>query len=469
MRISYKRKNTAAIATSQKIVYESNPVRALVHKNGNGMIVLALLHPFLALAMYSSSLLATAHALFTLSIGLWFALGKDTRKVGYVAAYITGAEILWRMTNAQIFWETGKYFTILILGIALLRSRPWQRPIAPILYFVLLSISIPITLSRLGITSTAREVISFNLSGPLALMVCALYFSQIYINQNILRKMIWWIILPIIGIAILVLSGIRSAEQIAFTNDSNFVTSGGFGPNQVSAILGLGGGLTLLLFVTGKSSFSRWGSFFLMLGFLTLCALTFSRGGLYNAAIMAGLAFAHFLRDAHRRIAAIMAILILGLLGGNLIFPRLNAFTSGMLEQRFSNLDTTLRGKIAKADLDLWLANPVFGVGPGLSKPDRITLLGYSASAHTEYTRTLSEHGMFGFLALLLLVWMAARSYLSTPMIETQTWVVALLAWPLLEMSHAAMRIVAISFLFGLALVNWEAAYQATGHREKRP
>ena len=439
----------------RKIANEVNPARALVHSPGFGMAALVLVHPFLALAMRASSLLATAHALFTLALGLSFALfSKDTRKVGYVAAYIAGAEVLWRMTNAQIYWEAGKFFTILILGIALFRIKPWQRTGLPILYFGLLSMSIPLVLSRLGTSSEARDAISFNLSGPFALMMCALYFSQITLDQNAMQRMAWWVILPILGIATLTASGTLSAGSIVFTDKSNFATSGGFGPNQVSAILGLGGGLALLLFLTGKGFASRWFTIFLAFGFLTLSALTFSRGGLYNAAIMAVLALAHNLRDTRRRFAAILALLIIGLIGGYIIFPRLNAFTGGMFGQRFSDLNTTSRTEIAQADLDVWYANPVLGVGPGISKTERI--FGFGFASHTEYTRVLAEHGSAGLLSLLVLFWMAARAYLRAPNVEAQTWIAALMAWPLLEMTHAAMRVVAISFLFGLALVNWE-------------
>ncbi len=449
------RKAGVPTQSHRKIINESNPARALVHSSGFGMAVLILAHPLLALAMRASSLLATAHALFTVALGLSFALfSKDTRKVGYVAAYIAGAEVLWRMTNAQIYWEAGKYFSILILGIALFRISPWQRSGLPILYFGLLSMSIPLVLLRFGTSSAARDAISFNLSGPFALMVCALYFSQITLDQNAMRRMAWWVILPILGIATLTASGTLSAGPIVFTDESNFSTSGGFGPNQISAILGLGAGLALLLFLTGKGLATRWLTIFLALGFLTLSALTFSRGGLYNAAIMAILALAHNLRDPRRRIATILALLIIGLIGGYIIFPRLNAFTGGMLGQRFSDLNTTSRVEIAQADLEIWFANPMLGVGPGISKTERI--FGFGIGSHTEYTRVLAEHGSAGILSLLVLFWMAARTYLRALKVEAQAWIAALMAWPLMEMSHAAMRVVAISFLFGLAMVNWE-------------
>jgi hypothetical protein len=421
------------------------------------MALLTLAHPFLALAMRNSVLFATAHALFTVALGFSFALfSRDARKVGYVAAYVAGAEVLWRMTEAHIFWEAGKYFTILILGIALLRIKPWQRSGLPILYFGLLCVSLPLTLSRLGLSSAARDAISFNLSGPLALMVCALYFSQMTVDLAAIRRLVWSLIMPILGIATITLSSMLAASQILFTDESNFVTSGGFGPNQVSAVLGLGGSLALILSGKGKNPARRWIALILAVGLLSLSALTFSRGGLYNATVMLVLVFAHYLRSPRGRVVSMSALILLGLAGGYVIFPRLNAMTGGMLEQRFASLDLTLRGQIARADLTLWSANPLLGVGAGLSAADRMDLLGNADAAHTEYTRLLAEHGIGGLLALLVLLVMPIRAYLRVPSLENQAWVSALLGWSLMEMSHAAMRIVAISFLFGLALVNWK-------------
>ncbi|MCZ2074106.1 MAG: hypothetical protein LC130_03790, partial [Bryobacterales bacterium] len=398
-----------------------------------------------------------------LLLGIVFAFSnRNTGKLKYVTAYIAGSEVLWRMTNAQMFWEAGKYFIIFILGIALLRTKHWQRAGWPVFYFLFLAFSIPLTILAVGASSAARDAVSFNLSGPLALTVCALYFSQITIDEDEMRQVIWWLAIPIVSVAALALFGTLSAETITFTDESNFATSGGFGPNQVSAILGLGGALAFLLFLTGKGAMLRGLAVGISLGLLSLSALTFSRGGIYNAAVVVFLALAHSLRDKRWRLFAVLGLAMIGLAGGYLIYPRLNTFTGGMLQQRFLDTDPTLRGPIARADLELWYANPILGVGPGMSIRMRNMFAG--VAAHTEYTRILAEHGSAGLLALLILLGLAARAYFKAPDAQAQLWVAALVAWPLAEMAHAAMRIVVISFLFGLALVNWR-----TDTPEKQP
>src|SRR6185295_7296222 len=116
-----------------------------------------------------SPAISTVHAIITLVVGLvWTVFGKRIERVFYITAYLTGAEVLWRATNAQVFWEYGKYSTIVILLLATLKykrghSLDWK----PILYFILL------TPAMFLIPVFDRQVISFNLSGPLLLTVSA--------------------------------------------------------------------------------------------------------------------------------------------------------------------------------------------------------------------------------------------------------------------------------------------------------
>jgi hypothetical protein len=441
---------------TNRYLLEYNPIRALVNKPGFPIFLFALAQPLLALAMRASPFIATFHALFTLTVGLTIAVfSKDKQNVGYVAAYIAGVEVLWRMTGAQIFWEAGKYFTILILGIALLRIRFWRRSSLPLIYFVLLCFSIPLTISYLGISNASREAISFNLSGPLALMICVLFFSQMTFNPELMKRVALWIILPILGISTLTIYGTLTGGTIIFTDESNFVTSGGFGPNQVSAVLGAGGCLAIIIFLMEKNLIKRLGSIVLAIGFLSLSALTFSRGGLYNAGALLIVALVHSLRSSRGRAVAVVVLIVAGLIGGYFIFPQLNTFTSGKLLERFADTNPTLRWEIAKADISLWFANPILGVGPGLAETARVFALGRIIAAHTEYTRVLAEHGSAGLLSLFVLMIITIKAYRRAPTVESRTWTIALITWPLIEMSHAAMRIVMISFLFGLAMVNW--------------
>src|SRR6186997_2370656 len=73
-------------------------------------IIFSVSHIPLALLIYRSTMIATVHALTTFAVGLWWSMSgsRNVPRVVYTAAYIVGAEVLWRMTGATVFWEFGK-------------------------------------------------------------------------------------------------------------------------------------------------------------------------------------------------------------------------------------------------------------------------------------------------------------------------------------------------------------------------
>ena len=122
-----------------------------------------------------------------------------------------------------------------------------------------------------------------------------------------------------------------------------------------------------------------------------------------------------------------------------------------MMEKRFEDINPSLRLDIARKDLEIWFENPLLGVGPGLAKHCRRTILGYTAAAHTELTRLVAEHGALGLVVIFLFMFMALRAYRSAPSNASRAWVACLVAWVMAEMAHSAMRVAAISFVFGAA------------------
>src|SRR6188768_3751719 len=64
------------------------------------------LHGPMAIALHAMSTVPRYHALGVLGLGAWWAtLGRRPAWAVAAAAYIGGAEILWRMTGIGLFWE----------------------------------------------------------------------------------------------------------------------------------------------------------------------------------------------------------------------------------------------------------------------------------------------------------------------------------------------------------------------------
>jgi O-antigen ligase len=122
---------------------------------------------------------------------------------------------------------------------------------------------------------------------------------------------------------------------------------------------------------------------------------------------------------------------------------------------RFSSTETTNRINIILAEINVWKNNPILGVGPGMAKYYSLDILGFYSAAHTEYTRILAEHGIPGIFAILIFLIIGIKAFLKTPEGLPKAWMAALMVWPMVEMTHSAMRIAAIGFVFGLAVAQW--------------
>ena len=346
------------------------------------IILLVGLHVVLALGMRSFSRLATLHALIVFAIGTWKAItSKDIKEVIPVVVYITGAEVLWRMTRAGVFWEFGKYATIAILVFALLKKRHIKGAGVPILFFVLLAPSILLTVDAFGFSERSQELISFNLSGPLAVSVCLLFFRQFEVKVSELQDWIWPMVYPILGVLTLAAYSTLTATKIDFGTESVFVTSGGYGPNQVSAALGLGALMLVMWAISAERQGGRSLALLFALALLTQSFLTFSRGGVYNFIIGISAAFLHLLGKPNKFIRGVFVLLIVGIIAGGFILPRLETYTGGALSQRFTDIDLGNRELLARADLELFFRYPLLGVGPGMGVYQRQNVI--YAAAHT--------------------------------------------------------------------------------------
>ncbi|HEY7784176.1 MAG TPA: O-antigen ligase family protein [Pyrinomonadaceae bacterium] len=406
-------------------------------------------HVPVALAMKQYPVISTLHAVIILIIGLRYALGgKGLLEVTYAAAYLTGSEVLWRMTGASVPWEYGKYAIGLIVILALMRRGHLRMPLLPTLYFVLLLPAIVPTVMEYFLTfDDVRQMVSANLSGPFALVACAWFFSYVKLNGRQLEAMFLAIIGPTVGIAVIALFSTVTAEHLRWGTQSNFVTSGGFGPNQVSGALGLGVLMALMLLL--RSSRPLWfkGFIFATMAFLSIqSALTFSRGGLFGALGAAMIASFYLIRDRKTR-GRLVPIAIIIVLTTILVLPFLDNFTSGKLSARFETIETTGRTEIAESDLRMWERNPFLGVGIGMSM---FRETGWKA-AHTEFTRLVAEHGVLGLFALLFLLFAGWRRLKTTPRTEDKAMIAGMLGWSMLFMADKAMRLAAPSFMCGLS------------------
>lgn len=438
-----------------------NPARDLARSFNVRVVLFLALHVPLVFLLEAVPVISAVHALLILLFGLRAALLGRSSQVIYAVAYIAGGEVLWRMTRAPIPWEFAKYATVLIMAVAIVAE--WQREsgerrIRSTYPLFLLLALLPATILTLLQTdfATAEDSISFNLGGYLAFVLLALYMWARVIDIRVAVRLLLALIAPIVAVtALAVFNTATFASE--FLLASNWVTSGNYGPNQVSNIMGLAALACVMLSVLlTNARATRLLLIVLSIVFVSQALLTFSRGGIYSFVLGLTAFGLHTLTTGRAR-WRFLILLILGttLLVG-VIFPRLNSFTGGALGERLAELDTTGRLEAAEGDLEAFSDNPLVGTGVGLANEYRALGPGGSLTAHTEYTRLLAEHGLFGIGAFLILAWMLFKRYVANPSGLGRGFVAGFAIWSLSIMVHSAMRIEVISLTLALALMLWK-------------
>jgi hypothetical protein len=440
-----------------------NPARDLANSVNVRVILFLLLHMPLAMLMEISPWFSTIHAAFVLVYGIVAGLTGRTTHVLFALAYIASCEVLWRMSQAHLVWEYAKYAMVVLVFIALVAEwrlqSEWRRirTLAPIFLLVVLLPGAIITIFELGI-SNARDPLSFNLAGYLAMIMMALYFWKRPINQPTAFRLLMALLAPVVGITFLAIYyTARSLETLDFVAASNWITSGSYGPNQVSNMMGLGALVGTMLFILMPQARAAR-IFILVLTIIMLGQglLTFSRGGIYSFVIALAFFGFHLMGNprTRRRFIVLLTLFSVLLIVG--IYPYLDNFTGGVLSDRFSDLDTTGRLELAQIDMQAFASNPVAGVGVGQATQFHEEYFGFALSAHTEFTRLLAEHGMFGIIAILILGWMIWQRYKDNQQGLSRAMTAAFAVWAISIMFHSAMRLASVSLIFSLALVMWQ-------------
>ncbi len=444
---------TAGAIPDTKAKVESDPTTGVDRGTPTltfGLIVLAA-HLALAWLMQRFESASTAHALGTFAVGMYLAVAdKRADRVACVAAYFTGADVLWRMMDSEVPYEFAKYAVVMILCTSMARRRATIAPV-PLLYFAALLPSVPLAISP--DVSTMRMEISFNLSGPLAITACVLFFHGAKFTRGQLVRMLLWMAAPVLSMGMLILFKIASIDQGSLRKrTSDPMLAGGYGPNQVASALALGALAALLYAMTDRCSLIMR---LVMVGVATLLvgqsAMTLSRGGALTslAAVLAAMPF--FLKNPKYRTRAI--VFMVAIYAGLTLYliPRMDQFTEGRVTDRFETTHTSGRAGLMADSLGLWADNPILGVGPGRSGYHIETQDGVRGVAHTEFTRLFAEHGLFGVVSLVCLCAMIVGAFRRGHQTGNLAVAVPMLVWAVLYMFINATRLVSPAFVLGLA------------------
>ncbi|WP_299130552.1 O-antigen ligase family protein [uncultured Winogradskyella sp.] len=387
---------------------------------------------------------------------------KKTIAVLKGCAYVVGAEILFRMTHAGLFYESAKYFVILFMLIGMYYRGLSNGSYPYVIFLFLLIPSIVIASSTIGFDSNLRTNVAFVLSGPICLGISALYCYDKKISFKQLLDILLYLGLPIVSLTAYVFLYTVSLEDIFRGTASNFAASGGFGPNQVATILGLGMFIfSIFFFINSKNTTCRIINLVLFALMSYRGIITFSRGGVLTAILMifAFLGVFYFRASVkNKRIVSISFIAVL--VASGLTWVISSTQTSGLIDKRYANQDASgkLKEDVSAGRVDLFLGElegfinePFFGVGASGMKELRKVTEGRVIATHNELSRMLSEHGTLGIIMLLILIGVPLVYRINN---RRNYFFYAFLVFWFATINHSAMRIAAPGFIYALALLN---------------
>lgn len=439
-------------------------------------IGLILLHIAIGFGIFLIPFLSKIYGLLVLVIGLLVVLKTSNKhnEVLYIAGYLVGVEVLLRMTGGNLLNEFSKYGIIFFMVLGILYSSFSRSSIPYWIYLLLLVPGIVVSTVTLDISTDIRKAIAFNITGPVCLGISAIYTYRRKITISELSNVLLATVLPILSMVCYLFFYTPDVKDVVTGTSSNFETSGGFGPNQVSTILGLGFFVFFARMIL-NSSHKRYLliNLFFALVITYRGIVTFSRGGVITGMIMivALLAALYMLADTKNRLK-LNVVIFLTVLAGMGVWAYSSIQTSGMIDKRYANQDAAGREKvdrlggreqIASTELQMFLDNPVLGIGVGKNKEYREETTGIKAASHNELTRMLAEHGSLGIFAILILFFTPLVLYVDN---RQHFYLLSLFIFWFLTINHAAMRLAAPAFIYALTLLKVYSVEKPAVHRE---
>jgi len=425
---------------------------------------IVLFHAVLGFLIYLVPFVSKIYGYAIFIGGVYYVIKTQNKKneALMVAAYVVGSEVFLRMTGGNPLYEIAKYGVMVFIFMGMYYSG-FSKNATPYWIFLLLLVpSIVLTTFVLNFDTNMRNTIAFNISGPVCLGVSSLYTFRRKIPLEQINTILLSMGLPIVTCMVYVTFYTPRLQDVITSTESNFETSGGFGPNQVATVFGLG----MFIFFSRTILESRT-KFMLALNLILAITMsyrgivTFSRGGMITGFLMILLLllFLYYKSNFKGRVKLnyVMVFIAVAMVA---TWAYTSFQTGGLIDKRYANQDARGREKeskftgredVAQNEINTFLNNPVFGVGVGKGTEVRLEETGIGVLSHDEITRMLAEHGSLGIVGLLILFFTPLFLYVEN---KFNMFLLCFLAFWFLTINHAAMRTAAPAFVYSLSLLN---------------
>ncbi|MGB7841876.1 MAG: O-antigen ligase domain-containing protein, partial [Salinimicrobium sp.] len=296
----------------------------------------------IAFAIYIQESLSALYFLGVFGYFLFTTIQNENRnnEALMAAAYIAGAEVFWRQTGALVFYETGKYGVILFLLIGIFFKGTSSKTVPYWIYLLILVPGVIVASVNLSYEAEFRKLIAFNLSGPVCLGISALYCYYKKIKKREMELVIMMLLMPLLSQMFYLYLYTPTLREDIISLSGNYAATGGYGPNQISTVMGLGAFLLVTRLFTVKKK---------MINLLDLALLgmtgyravvSFSRGGVFTAiaCVICFVVFMYYKQDHREQAKLNLKIILIGI-SFLLIWIFTTAVTSGLIVNRYANKD----------------------------------------------------------------------------------------------------------------------------------
>lgn len=424
---------------------------------------LILLHVLIGALLYNNEIFPKLYGYSVIFGGIFYIINSQNQnnEVFYATAYMVGSEIILRMTDGNPVYEFSKFGVMIFILCGVYYQGISKNAIPYWIFLLLLIPAVILTSMELNYAISLRKEISFNVSGPVCLGVCSLYAYNRRITIQQLNNILFCIGLPIVSCVTYLTIVTPNLKELIIGTDSNSLLSGGFGPNQVSTMLGLG----MFIFASRLLLLSNTILQFSINLIVTICMayrgfITFSRGGMITGFVMIFtlivIAYIFIEKKKKIKMLGMIAFVLIAFVGA---WTYSTDQTNGLIQKRYSNKDAagrtkedqlTGRGELASEEIETFLEYPIFGIGVGRNMEKRFERTGEIVVSHNEITRMIAEHGSLGILGLLILFGTPLILYLDN---KYNIYLICFILFWLLTINHAAMRLAAPAFIYSLALL----------------
>ena len=234
---------------------------------------------------------------------------------------------------------------------------------------------------------------------PVLINSFSLIITMIWASFNTLSPKLILRLLTYVKMASIYLTGMvlvaHLQGSISYNTESNYDSSNGLAPVQLSGYLGWGSILLLFSFLNPEEEKYRILNLVMFIICCTVMILTFSRGGLY----FLGVIMVCYLYFNKANFASYLKLLLFAPVGF-LIYFLVVLQTGGAIVKRYEKKGSSNRDLLIEAGYKIFLDNPIIGVGTSNYNQEIVKrkYFNQKSTAHNEFVRSAAEHGITGVI-----------------------------------------------------------------------